>query len=228
MASCQLDRWTNNRTTPGPGSGELLNTVDQSRFDGKGDYSELPIQLVRSQETYDLRRCLVPPLSAASRMQFSVRLSVCVLGFVLVSLFPQPARGQVSTPRRFRAKVLSPTKLHVSWKEPKGQFESYKVIYTTRPGGEQKEIQVSKQEAKLVIQDFDPSKEYNFKIIAVSGGQQSKPLQAKHEAQSGVEMVESQRGRDGGVAEENNEISEGKNRGKGKPGEEKHRNGGND
>uniref|UniRef100_A0A8D0D6G1 Collagen type XIV alpha 1 chain n=1 Tax=Sander lucioperca TaxID=283035 RepID=A0A8D0D6G1_SANLU len=114
----------------------------------------------------------------------------------------------VSTPRRFRAKVLSPTELHVSWKEPKGQFESYKVIYTTRPGGEQKEIQVSKQEAKLLIQDFDPSKEYNFKIIAVSGGQQSKPLQAKHEAQSGVEMVESQRGRDSGVAEETNEISE--------------------
>ncbi|XP_028454162.1 collagen alpha-1(XIV) chain-like isoform X2 [Perca flavescens] len=141
-------------------------------------------------------------------MQFSVRLSLCVLGFVLIPLFPQPARGQVSTPRRFRAKVLSPTKLHVSWKEPKGQFESYKVIYTTRPGGEQKEIQVSKQEAKLLIQDFDPSKEYNFKIIAVSGGQQSKPLQAKHEAQSGVEMVESQRGRDSGVAEENNEISE--------------------
>lgn len=48
-------------------------------------------------------------------------------------------------------------------------------------GGEQKEVQVSKQEAKLLIEDFDPSKEYNFKIIAVSGGQQSKPLQAKHE-----------------------------------------------
>lgn len=48
-------------------------------------------------------------------------------------------------------------------------------------GGEQKEVQVSKQEAKLLIEDFNPSKEYNFKIIAVSGGQQSKPLQAKHE-----------------------------------------------
>lgn len=40
---------------------------------------------------------------------------------------------------------------------------------------------MSKQEAKLLIEDFDPSKEYNFKIIAVSGKQQSKPLQAKHE-----------------------------------------------
>ncbi|XP_037650084.1 collagen alpha-1(XIV) chain-like isoform X3 [Sebastes umbrosus] len=148
-------------------------------------------------------------------MQFSVRLSFCLLGFVLVSLFPQPARGQVSSPRRFRAKVLSPTKLHVTWKEPKGQFESYKVIYTTRPGGEQKETQVSKQEAKLLIDDFDPSKEYNFKIIAVGGGQQSKPLQAKHEAQqSGVEAVRSQRRQDSGATEnnennENNEISEG-------------------
>lgn len=48
-------------------------------------------------------------------------------------------------------------------------------------GGEQTEVEVSKQEAKLLIEDFDPSKEYNFKIIAVSGSQQSKPLQAKHE-----------------------------------------------
>lgn len=51
-------------------------------------------------------------------------------------------------------------------------------------GGVQKEVQVSKQEAKLLIEDFDPSKEYNFKIIALSGGQQSKPLQAKHEGES--------------------------------------------
>uniref|UniRef100_A0A671TND3 Collagen type XIV alpha 1 chain n=1 Tax=Sparus aurata TaxID=8175 RepID=A0A671TND3_SPAAU len=85
----------------------------------------------------------------------------------------------ISSPRRFRAKVLSSNKLHVSWKEPKGAFESYKVVYTTLP--EQKEVQVSKQDAKLVIGDFDPLKEYNFKIFAVSGQQQSKPLQAKHE-----------------------------------------------
>ncbi|XP_036948671.1 collagen alpha-1(XIV) chain isoform X7 [Acanthopagrus latus] len=142
-------------------------------------------------------------------MQFSVRLSLCLLGFVLVSLFPQPARGQVSSPRRFRAKILSPNKLHVSWKEPKGAFESYKVVYTTLPDGEQKEVQVSKQDAKLVIGDFDPLKEYNFKIFAVSGQQQSKPLQAKHEAQrSGIAMVQSQRTRDSSVTAENNEISE--------------------
>lgn len=52
----------------------------------------------------------------------------CVKLSVLLFLAP------VSSPRRFRAKVLSPTKLHVSWKEPKGEFESYKVIYATVPG----------------------------------------------------------------------------------------------
>ncbi|XP_033980674.1 collagen alpha-1(XIV) chain-like isoform X3 [Trematomus bernacchii] len=122
----------------------------------------------------------------------------------------QPAFSfPVSSPRRFRAKIQSPTKLHVSWKEPKGQFDSYKVIYTTEPGGEQKDIEVLKQEAKLVIEDYDPSKEYNFKIIALSGGQQSKPLQAKHEAQqSGVAMVQSQKRQDSVTREEDNEISE--------------------
>ncbi|XP_074542763.1 collagen alpha-1(XIV) chain isoform X2 [Halichoeres trimaculatus] len=142
-------------------------------------------------------------------MQTSVRLSLCLLGLVLVSQVPQPARGQVSSPRRFRSKVLSPTKLHVSWKEPKGAFDGYKVLYTTQPGGQQKEVQLSKQEAKLVVSDFDPSKEYDFKITAVSGGKESKPLQAKHEAQrSGVEIVQPQTAPGGSVTLENNEISE--------------------
>lgn len=44
----------------------------------------------------------------------------------------------------------------------------------------------------------------------------------------GVEVVQSQRGQDSGVTDENNEISEGKSHGRetgGKPGEQKHRNG---
>ncbi|KAI9536785.1 hypothetical protein NQZ68_031093 [Dissostichus eleginoides] len=96
------------------------------------------------------------------------------------------------------------------------KFESevnlcHSAAFSQRPGGEQKDIEVLKQEAKLVIEDYDPSKEYNFKIIAVSGGQQSKPLQAKHEAQqSGVAMVQFQKRQDSGTREENNEISEGK------------------
>ncbi|XP_068431414.1 collagen alpha-1(XIV) chain-like isoform X2 [Clinocottus analis] len=142
-------------------------------------------------------------------MQFSVRLSLGLLGFVLVSLFPHPARSQVSSPRRFRSKLLSAGRLLVSWKEPRGAFEGYKVVYSTRPGGEQTEVEVSKQEAKLLIEDFDPSQEYDFKIVAVSGGQQSKALQAKHEAQqAGVEMVQSQQRQDDGATAENNEIFE--------------------
>lgn len=33
-------------------------------------------------------------LSAGIRMRFPVRLSLCLLGFILISLLPQPARGQ--------------------------------------------------------------------------------------------------------------------------------------
>lgn len=140
-------------------------------------------------------------------MFFSGRLGLFLLPFLLVWLLPQSARGQVSSPRRFRAKVLSATKLHVSWKEPKGEFESYKVIYTKQPGGPQTEVQVSKQDAKLIIQDFDPSKEYDFNVIAIKGGRESKPLQAKLEAQRSA-IVESQTGSDSGSTRENNEISE--------------------
>lgn len=40
-----------------------------------------------------------------------------------------------TTPRRFRAKVVGPNKLDVSWNKPKeGAVDSYKVIYVTRPG----------------------------------------------------------------------------------------------
>ncbi|XP_068603529.1 collagen alpha-1(XIV) chain-like [Brachionichthys hirsutus] len=141
-------------------------------------------------------------------MRFSVRLYL--LGVALVCVFPHLTWGQVSSPRRFRAKVLSPTKLHVSWKEPKGEFEGYKVVYTSLPGGQEMEAQVSKQEAKLLIDNYDPTKEYRFKILAVSGGQQSEALQARHEVQqSDVDMVESQRTQASGVRDEYHEISEG-------------------
>jgi len=42
-------------------------------------------------------------------------------------------------------------------------------------------VQLSKQETKLIIEEFDSSKEYNFRITAVKGGQESKALQGKHE-----------------------------------------------
>lgn len=40
----------------------------------------------------------------------------------------------VSSPRRIRFKVLGTDKLSVSWKEPKGDFDSYKLIYNTESG----------------------------------------------------------------------------------------------
>lgn len=39
---------------------------------------------------------------------------------------------------------------------------------------------MSKQEAKLLIQDFDPSKDYHFQVTAVRGRERSKALHAKH------------------------------------------------
>lgn len=42
---------------------------------------------------------------------------------------------------------------------------------------------MSKQEAKLLIQDFDPSKDYHFQIIAVRGSEQSRALHAKHQGE---------------------------------------------
>lgn len=51
-------------------------------------------------------------------------------------------------------------------------------------GGEQREVKVPKEEAKLLIQDFDPTKEYTFWVTAVNGDQESKVLEAKHEGET--------------------------------------------
>lgn len=40
----------------------------------------------------------------------------------------------VLSPRRVRFKELSPSMLSVTWKEPKGQFDGYKLVYITDPG----------------------------------------------------------------------------------------------
>lgn len=40
----------------------------------------------------------------------------------------------VPAPRRLRFKVLSPDKLLVTWKEPKGDFDSYLFLYNSIPG----------------------------------------------------------------------------------------------
>lgn len=39
-----------------------------------------------------------------------------------------------------------------------------------------KEILVSKTEGKAVIENFDPSQQYNFKVVALSGNKESRPL----------------------------------------------------
>ncbi|XP_053719022.1 collagen alpha-1(XIV) chain-like [Synchiropus splendidus] len=124
-------------------------------------------------------------------------------------LMVQVVQGQLLPPKRFRAKVMSPTQLLVSWKEPRGEFESYRVVYTTEADGQQTELEVSKEDAKLLIDNFDASVDYDFYIFTTGGGEESKPLHAKVEAQRpGVERVEPQEGQDGGTAPENNEIVE--------------------
>uniref|UniRef100_A0AAZ3QSV0 Collagen, type XIV, alpha 1b n=1 Tax=Oncorhynchus tshawytscha TaxID=74940 RepID=A0AAZ3QSV0_ONCTS len=65
------------------------------------------------------------------------------------------------------------TQLHVSWKEPKGDFESYRFIYSTQSGKVQQCY--NQKEAKVII-DFDPRQLYTVKVTAVKGAQESKPL----------------------------------------------------
>ncbi|KAM7382659.1 hypothetical protein PAMP_002381 [Pampus punctatissimus] len=130
----------------------------------------------------------------------------------LVSHFPSKAQGQVPAPKRLRFKVLSTSKLLVSWKEPKGDFDSYLFLYNGVPGGHQREIIVSKSDSKVLITDYDPSKDYIVSVIAVSGSEQSKPLKGRHKAErgesNGGDMTEPQRLTNSVVSPEDaNEIS---------------------
>ncbi|XP_077403873.1 collagen alpha-1(XIV) chain-like isoform X2 [Vanacampus margaritifer] len=93
------------------------------------------------------------------------------------------AQGQVSSPRRFRSKVLSPTQLLVSWKEPKGPLDGYVLAYSTQPGGEETQVGVAKEDAELLIDSFDASRDYVFKVFALRGALRSKPLLAKHQSE---------------------------------------------
>uniref|UniRef100_A0A7N8X8M8 Collagen, type XIV, alpha 1a n=1 Tax=Mastacembelus armatus TaxID=205130 RepID=A0A7N8X8M8_9TELE len=86
----------------------------------------------------------------------------------------------VPAPRRLRFKVLSPSKLLVSWKEPKGDFDSYLFLYSSIPGGRQREIIISKSDTNVLITDYNPTKDYSVSVIAVSGSEQSRPLRGRH------------------------------------------------
>ncbi|CAG13592.1 unnamed protein product, partial [Tetraodon nigroviridis] len=46
--------------------------------------------------------------------------------------------------------------------------------------GQQKEIIVSKSDTKVLITDFNPSKDYIVSVIAVSGTAQSRPLHGRY------------------------------------------------
>ncbi|XP_051263071.1 collagen alpha-1(XIV) chain-like [Dicentrarchus labrax] len=106
------------------------------------------------------------------------------------SLFSSPSENpaqcpSVPAPRRLRFKVLSSSKLLVSWKEPKGDFDSYLFLYNSIPGGQRREIIVSRSDTKVLITDYNPSKDYTVSVIAVSGTEQSRPLQGRHKAERG-------------------------------------------
>ncbi|XP_077382117.1 collagen alpha-1(XIV) chain isoform X2 [Festucalex cinctus] len=105
--------------------------------------------------------------------------------------FPSKAQDQVPAPRRLRFKVLKPNNLLVSWKEPKGDFDSYLFLYNSIPGGHQKEIVTSKSVSKVLITDYEPSKDYVVSVISVSGSTQSRALLGRFKA---VEKGESDGG----------------------------------
>ncbi|XP_061680396.1 collagen alpha-1(XIV) chain-like [Syngnathoides biaculeatus] len=110
--------------------------------------------------------------------------------------------AQGSPPRRFRSKALSPTELLVSWKEPKGPLDGYVVAYSARPGGEETEVGVAKEDAQLLIDTFDASRDYDFKVFALRGALRSKPLLATHRAErSRQEALRSQNSQDGRAAD---------------------------
>ncbi|XP_061809382.1 collagen alpha-1(XIV) chain isoform X2 [Nerophis lumbriciformis] len=104
---------------------------------------------------------------------------------VVVSLFPSKAQDQVPAPKRLRSKAVNSNTLLVAWKEPKGDFDSYLFLYNSIPGGHQREIIISKSDSKVLITDYDPSKDYIFSVISVRGSTQSKPLQGRHKAERG-------------------------------------------
>ncbi|XP_041844785.1 collagen alpha-1(XIV) chain [Melanotaenia boesemani] len=99
-----------------------------------------------------------------------------------------PSEAQRDAPRRLRFKVLSSSKLLVSWREPKGDIDSYLIIYNSIPGGQQKEIIVSKSDTKVLITDYNPSKDYTFNVIAVRNNEQSRPLQGRFKAHAGERL----------------------------------------
>uniref|UniRef100_A0A3Q3N772 Collagen, type XIV, alpha 1a n=1 Tax=Mastacembelus armatus TaxID=205130 RepID=A0A3Q3N772_9TELE len=135
---------------------------------------------------------------------------MCVAGIFLINIFLTLIIFcncfSVPAPRRLRFKVLSPSKLLVSWKEPKGDFDSYLFLYSSIPGGRQREIIISKSDTNVLITDYNPTKDYSVSVIAVSGSEQSRPLRGRRESDGG-DKTEPQRLTDSLPPEDANEIS---------------------
>ncbi|ROI15268.1 Collagen alpha-1(XIV) chain [Anabarilius grahami] len=109
-------------------------------------------------------------------------LLILILTSVLI------AHAQVPMPRRLRFRELSSDTLSVSWKEPKGAFDGYRLAYST-DSGDERELIVSKSEPKAVIAGFDRRKEYSVKITAVRGTERSKALLGRYSgSESGSEV----------------------------------------
>lgn len=56
-------------------------------------------------------------------------------------------------------------------------------LVSSLSGGQQREIIVSKSDTKVFITDYNPSKDYIVNVIAVSGSEQSRPLQGRHKGE---------------------------------------------
>lgn len=89
--------------------------------------------------------------------------------------------------------VLAPIQLKITgWVRRKGDKwinnlvgSSYdrlkeRLLLCLPAGGQQKEIIISKSDNKVLITDFDPARDYSVSVTAVSGSQQSRPLQGRH------------------------------------------------
>ncbi|KAK1789228.1 hypothetical protein P4O66_015173 [Electrophorus voltai] len=111
-----------------------------------------------------------------TQMEFGPFKSMFALQMISISIIHSPA------PRRLRFKEIGSGMLSVSWKEPKGTYDGYKFVYSSGSGGRETELRLNKEEAKAVITDFDPSKEYTVRVMTLSGSQQSKPLLGTYKA----------------------------------------------
>ncbi|XP_076016833.1 collagen alpha-1(XIV) chain, partial [Genypterus blacodes] len=127
--------------------------------------------------------------SPAVRMLSTRQIRWCWWGslvlMALVSHSPSKAQDQVAAPRRLRFKVIGSNKLHISWKEPKGEFDSYRFTYSSLPDGFHRQITVPKTDTKVLITDYSPARDYRVSVVAVRGNQHSRSLQGRHKADAG-------------------------------------------